>query len=797
LACSTRVVHALDPAATPTLSHVILLSRHAPRSPVASATLVAAFLAVTITARAGAQEARESPDARATRLVHGVVRDSAARPVGGASIELAGGFSRAQSDVDGRFTIRLPAGAARLTVRRLGFRASRVEVAPDATAEVAEGAVADVTDRAPLVIVLAAAPEQLAGVFVPGAPSGPMALVATRQTMTRAPSMVEPDALRALTYLPGVQQPNSGIARPYVAGAALDESLMTIDGHPLQSAMHVRGIGGGIATTALDRTEVLAHHVPVTVDTRIGGVIAMHSRRATGAREGEVAVSPLALSVAHVEPALLGRAEVLVAARVTYLDRLMNRVKPDYFGVDDNPVNDFQDGLVRVSLPAGSWRLEALAFTSSETEHQSSPRAPLRAEYLGGVTAERRTADAWTALRFSHNLATRAIGVYGTYPEDRALDLRQRLTTVSAERGRRFDARTTGSARIAVTDRDHAQRWDLPTELRDSGLPPRFDGEQALSVLSAAARVERRWTERWSGEVGAVAQHAGRGVHVAPRARLSWSPAPALDLHLSLERRHQFDGEFSAPLVLDAVVPVHLFSAPRRMDGVALSSEWRRAWRAGFALALRGDLYARRTAERPRGRPVGAESVMVTELTFDRIDGRAFGAGLGVSLTGPRGLALQLAYSASTTQERTAGLWHRAGWDRPHALTLLATLPRTWGWSLSTSIRRQSGLPVTPFLGILPTPGTVQPESLLGSKPLLGTPFAARLGTEMRVDVALRHGWRIGRVRGDVSLQVFNVTNAADPLEVGWLSFDGYAARPIVGSSGIGRIPTLGVSFRW
>ncbi len=752
------------------------------------------LVAVGAPARAAAQT-DPHPSSRAAarqgRLVSGTVRDSSGGPVSGATVEIAGGFTRTFTTADGTFTLRLPAASVRLSVRRIGFRASVIDLPPAGGGDHANG------DS--LIITLVSAPEQIAGVLVPGAQTAPLALVATRQAITRAPSMVEPDALRALTFLPVVQQPNAFIGRLHVAGAALDEALLTIDGHPLQSAMHVRGIGAGITSLALDRTEVLAHHVPATLDTRAGGVIAMHSRRSSGEREGEAAISPLAVSVAHMEPALFGRAEVLASARVTYLDRMLHRVNPDYFGRDDNPINDYQDGLLRVSAPVGTWRVEALGLFSSETEHRAAPRAPLRAEYLAGVTVERREAERWTALRYSHNTATRSFGEFGQYPTRAALDARQRLSVLSAEVGRRLDPRSIASARIAVTDRDHAHRWDGRDDVRLTGRPNRFDGAQALTVLSAAARLERRWSPRWSGEFGVVAQHAGAGTFVAPRFLLGWSPSASLELGLSLERRHQFDGDYGGSLVIDHYTPLFLFARPRFVDGAAVSGEWRHTWSSRFGVALRGDVYARHIGDRPVGPvfPQSADSTILTSLAFDRKSGRAFGTGLGVTVTGPRGLAMQLAYGLSTVQERTDGVLHRSGWDRPHSLSVLATAPSFWGWSFSMGLRRQSGLPITPLLGIIPSPSPFQPDGMLSGRPLLGDPYAARLRAETRIDLALRHGWRMGRLRGDVNLQVFNAQNREPPLEVDWLVFESFATRPQVRATGISLVPTIGVSFRW
>lgn len=734
----------------------------------------------------GGQAAARATDAR---LVSGEVRDANGRAIPNATVELDGGFARTRTDADGRFTLLVPARVTQVVVRRLGFRAATVAL-PDASGALSR-----------IAITLESAPEQLAGVLVPGADSRPMSLVATRQAIARAPPMIEPDALRALTFVPGVQQPNTYVGRMHVAGAALDESLITIDGHPLQSPMHVQGIGSGIAMAALDRVEVLAHHVPATTDTRAGGQVAMHSRRTDASRDGEFALSMLSASFGHVEPALPAGLDLLVAGRVTYMDRVMRRVQPGYFGRDQFPIDDFQDGLVRLGRDVGAWRVEALAFASTETENTPpAPASPLRAEYLGGLTLERRTGDHWTTVRLSHDLLSRQRGVLDSFPAD-GLRSRQRLTVVSVEQGVRLSSRSTGAVRLAFHDRAHAHRWASDESVSVPGVPYRYAGTQSLGVLSAAARIEHRLAPTLVGEVGSVVQRTSAGAWLAPRVRLSWTPSSALELTGSLERRHQFDGEYGPDLEIDRFSPLFLFARPRRLDGAALSAEWRSAMGGAFVVALRGDLYARYIADRPIGVVVPQvglpDTTPASTLAFDRTQARAVGAGLGVTLTGPRGMALQAAYGASSTEQRTGRSWHRSSWDRPHVLTLLATTPRVWGWSLGATLVRQSGAVVTPLLALAPAPSALAPEAVTTTKPLLGEPNSARFAPDTRLDLALRRGWRWGRLEGDIALQLFNVRNDINPLRARWIPNGQEPTRPEVTASAVERIPSLGFTVRW
>ncbi len=748
------------------------------------------LLVAVILAAADVASAQATPAVNV--VVRGVVRDTLERPVQAATVAQLGTMRITTTDREGRFEL--------VVERVAGRRAPRITVRHEAHEPVVL-TIADDTSSGPVALTITLLPlaAPIPRVVVRAAPDRPMSTASTRQEITRLPPMVEPDAIRALTFLPSVQQPNGLIGRVHVAGAALDEALYTLDGHPLQSPNHVRGIGSGVLTAALDHVEVLSHHVPATVESRAGGVIAMHTRRGDGADGGEALVSSLSVSGAVTERFARG-ADLLLAGRVTYLRRMMDGFDPDWFG-DQFPINDYQDGIVRVGGELGfGWRAELLGFASTDLasfERERVPGRPWRGEYLAGLTLSRTVGRRTQRIRWSRDVLTRAEGDFADTSFDaNALRSRQVLGSVSLEDELQVSGRTRLATRVGLTQARYAHRWDAWNEVAP-GAPRGYDGTQTLFLGTAAMQATRSLSPTVTGDAGFVVDANWRGAYVAPRVHLGWRASPVLSFDASLERRHQFDGEYSPELESDKQSPLFRFARPRRQDGVALSARWTREW-STYALVVRGDLYARRTKDRPVGAEEFAwdDTTARTALAFDRVDARSFGTGIAVALSGPRGAGAQLTYALARTEQRDSLGWYRAAWDRPQVLSVLVTSPRVWGITVTATGRAQSGVPVAPLLGTLPYPSPFHPDDhFLLDKPLLGRRGSASLPATARLDLALRREWRTRRLQGDVQLQLINVSGAQTPYAAYWLGY-GASDELFTRSEGI-RIPSIGVSFRW
>lgn len=114
---------------------------------------IVAFLLAAAVAVASAPAAAPAQSAAGT--LSGVVRDSGGSGLAGAELELVGRARRERSDARGRFRFTaVPAGAARLAVRRLGYRpaATEARVAADSESVVAIELAPAAQNLAPVVV---------------------------------------------------------------------------------------------------------------------------------------------------------------------------------------------------------------------------------------------------------------------------------------------------------------------------------------------------------------------------------------------------------------------------------------------------------------------------------------------------------------------------------------------------------------------------------------------------------------------------------------------------------------------
>ena len=214
---------------------------------------------------------------QAVQALRGRVLDTRRQPVEGASVSVVGTFWRTSSAADGAFRIGLPGGTWTLRVQRIGYQTS------SRTIGVSAG-----TDGDSVVFVLDDAPGVLGGVVITADRNTPFASTIEASSIRNAPALAEADIFRLLPLLPSVSQPNDLIGRVHLAGGASDEHMVRLDGHPLQSPFHVMSVLGAFNVAALDRADVLIHHLPSSKEGELSGAIDLSTKRVSS-RAAEVA----------------------------------------------------------------------------------------------------------------------------------------------------------------------------------------------------------------------------------------------------------------------------------------------------------------------------------------------------------------------------------------------------------------------------------------------------------------------------------------------------------------------------
>lgn len=720
-------------------------------------------------------------------MIRGETRSDDDTPLAGVAVALDGTAFIITTGADGRFAIRAPTMSVTLRARRIGFESIIILVAAD------EG-----TDARPVILRLHPAAAQLLGVLIPGARTVALGQTVTRATVRHVPPLGEPDVMRALPLLPGVTQPNDLLSRVHLAGAAGDETLVTLDGHPMQFPTHLSGIIGGFNVAAIDRVEVLSHHVPATLDSRLGGTLALNSREREPTRSGEVVATLLATSLTVSEPALPGGIDLLISARVTYMDELFRRIYGSARAAQD-PLPAYADGLLRVGADRGEWRAEGIGYLTRDWTDQSQvdgSRELSVMEGLAGMSLTRQRPGERLRLRFSFD-ESRTVRA-GAVAADGLL-LEQRWLSGEATLDRSLSAGTDLVVSAAADQHDNAHTWGIAADRPSPDLPAALRSAQSQLLVSSAASLRRVLARQWTASVGARASTVGEGVFVAPRLQVSKQLSQNLRLETALDRRYQFDMQIGEPEDGTVTPPVFLLDEPRRVDALAIALEFGGRSARGSEMHLSATLFGRAYAGRADPTSVPGDTTLQSAPAFARIPARSAGIAAGITFATAGGAALQSSYTYTRADQRTADGWMPSDWDTPHTFSALLSIPVLAHWTFTTVAQLHAGVPTTPVASAVLVPSVPFPD-VLSRRLVYGAPNSARLPGFRRLDLAMRRAWSPGPFELVLTLQAVNVFARENVLAYDWnryLQQIEFGRSPQASRAGTPFVPSIGVEVRW
>lgn len=726
----------------------------------------------------------------------GLVRDSTGAEIPAVHVAVAGTEWWTETRADGRWGLRLPPGRWRLVFRRLGYR----------TAEW-EGATPEAAAAGPLITVLVPEPIQLQGFSVRERNAPPMARTVTGASVRRAPPLGEPDVFRAVVLLPGVTQPNDLKGRIHLAGGASDETGVALDGHLLQDPFHLLGLLGAVNAAALDRTNVLVHHVPASRGGRTAGLIDLSTRNASSEPGTEAVLSLLSMGVTRWDPDLPAGVDLLASARVTYLGRLVEAA-----GIEDLPWYGYHDALLRLGRTQGSWRTELLGYTTRdrvrdpdlESRNDGTEYVPLHwGEHLLGLSVSRTTG--WWRFDGRASFSRAFTGLDSRPVRATFIDAERDWASASAEVGR-SGRRWRLLFGTALDWRRNDQTWEargILDEVLSPNTPAFYSDVQELGTIAPYAEATVRLGDRWTLAVGERLWLADGGTFSAPGVRLHRTIGDRAAVQLNLERRFQFDAQSEEPLEGTISPPIFLLREPRRVDAAAITVESSAIPIPTAALGdLRVDVFARRYPDRPilRERSDDTPADDGSFPDFRRVASRAYGASLAARLEWEAGWVLEASYAWQRVREEHApDEWSPTRWDAPHGFTALVNGPGPWGFDVTAVLQVRSGAAVTPIEGFTFAPAerdrfTLEPRYIEGLRNSLRLPGFDRL------DLGVRRGWRARGADWTFFLQVLNVLGSSNPLGYDWNQYFArlpHVEEPDPGRSGLPILPSFGVEVAW
>jgi len=141
--------------------------------------------------------------------------------------------------------------------------------------------------------------------------------------------------------------------------------------------------------------------------------------------------------------------------------------------------------------------------------------------------------------------------------------------------------------------------------------------------------------------------------------------------------------------------------------------------------------------------------------------------------------------SRSEIKDTPGAPWILSNYDQTHLLTLAAAYDFGRGYNVGLRFRYATGFPRTPVMG-------GYDDVALGEyQPAFGTVNSIRIPAFVQLDLRAAKEWKIGPSRLEVSLDIQNVTNQANPEEIVYSS--DFSRMSYI--TGLPIMPVLGL--RW
>ena len=791
--------------------HLAVTSHVAARSNSLSA---ASLLVVLLLACLPADIRAQQPTQRDGVVRGTVLAERTGDPIARATVTLVLSRAIARTDDSGRFVMTVPAGSHSLRVTAVGYEPALRPVTVTAG------------DTTSIVIVVTPIPQTLEVVTTTARPVeretfeqlpqvGNFTVKAS--TLRAAPTLGEPDVLRAVTLMPGMVVRSDFTAGYNVRGGESDQNLILLDGIPVYNPFHLGGLFGTFIDETIQDVNLQTGGFASPYGGRLSSLLDVTT--ASEARRGIHGAATLSLlSTSATLGGLLpdNRTSWSIGARRTYADRIaglvrsdglpyhfwdaqfkMRHVLPDggyvaltaYGGRDvlDGNLSQFDDDEGDAGNFAFDWgnQLAGLTWIKPFAPGTVLPLGSGKGVLLGDSS---RLETRLSATGFSTSLD---LGDGGFVLDNDITDYRalMALTWWTDRHERRFGADVS-----YIDVRYDGQYADVGTKAIDLGMRPLVGAVHWDDIW----RVSPRLQLRWGGRAETVTGRPWTGI--SPRATAKWFATRDMAFTLGGGRytqwTHAVKNEDVPVRVFDSWVAADKYIPVSTADHAVLGAE---RW-LDDARFVRVETWAKQYRRVPEQNP--ADDSLARGDEFLYADGLSYGVDVLLRRLEGGPLSGWISYGYSVSSRERDGFRYAPAQDRRHTVNALVAWRLPNRWQLASRVGFGSGVPFTDIQGQIVrriynggSNDWDSGDNDADIEPVGGPRNGARYPSVFRLDLTASRSYQ----RWGASLVPFvSVINATNYHNVFFYDFD-YSGNPPTRKalSQFPILPSLGLTVRW
>ena len=232
------------------------------------------------------------------------------------------------------------------------------------------------------------------------------------QTIKKLPALLgEPDVMKVIQLLPGIQGGNEGTSGIYVRGGSPDQNLILLDGVPVYNASHLFGFFSVFNADAIRNVEVIKGGFPAHYGGRLSSVIDINMKEGDNQKiHGEGGIGIIASRLTLEGPIKKGKSSFMVSGRRTYIDVLAapfmtGTSKGGYYFYDLNGKANFTLGKKDHMYISGYFGNDKFYFSDNSSDASGSSKFGGAIQW-GNITG---------VARWNHEFNQRLFGNLTTY----------------------------------------------------------------------------------------------------------------------------------------------------------------------------------------------------------------------------------------------------------------------------------------------------------------------------------------------------------------------------------------------